>query len=182
MNNLMKAAGFGVLILAVLSCSLAGKLLEKQIDKGFDGHRAGSLWTDVPRMDGLNDSPTEDLPVTVKLVLHTFVNMVLNSDKDSKQVSTDWIIYNYKGSETDIKNFYTAEKMKSGGNWGLPEGATSPCIDGREKGMYGDVCLFQKVENGRQEGLIIFALPTQEKDKPTFVYFFRVDTAADQPK
>ncbi|MEP6945812.1 MAG: hypothetical protein ABJA02_07840 [Acidobacteriota bacterium] len=179
MNYIYKAAGFGVLIIAVLSCSLAGKLVEKGLDKGLNTKRAGSLWSDVPQMDGLNDSPTEDLPMTIKLVLHTFVDMVLNSDKNSQSVSTDWIIYNYKGSETDIKNFYTPAKMLSSGGWHLPEGMETSCFDGKEKGLYGDVCLYQKVEDGKQKGLIIVALPTKEEKTPVFVYFLRAETVAE---
>ena len=183
MKNLFKAAAFAVLFLAVLSCGLVGKLAEKGLDKGLNTQRASSLWTDVPKMDGLNDSPTEDLPITVKLVLHTFVNMVLNSDKNSKQhVSTDWIFYKYKGGDGDIKNFYTPDKMKSAGQWNLVEGMKIPCIDGSEQGLPGNVCLYQKSENGQQKGLIILALPTQDKDKdvaPVFVYFFRAEMEAD---
>lgn len=179
MRNIIKAGGFITLILAVLSCSLAGKLAEKGLDKGLNTQRVGSLWSDVPPMDGLNDSPTDDLPLTVKLVLHTFVNMVLNSDKTSKNVSTDWIFYKYKGSQSDIKSFYTPERMKSSGNWELADGMKSPCIDGSEKGLPGNVCLFQKTEDGKQKGLIILALPVQDKDVPYFVYFFRAEMDTD---
>ena len=68
MKAISKALGFVVLTLAVLSCSMIGKLAEKQLDKGLSTQKADSLWSDVPRMDGLNDSPTEDLPLTIKLV------------------------------------------------------------------------------------------------------------------
>jgi hypothetical protein len=179
MKHITKAAAFAVLITAVLSCSLAGKLVEKGIDKGLNTERANALWADVPLMAGLVDSPTEELPVTIKLALHTFVDMVLHADKNSKSVSTDWIFYKYNGSETDIKNFYTAARMKDSGNWSLPEGMETACFDGKEKGLYGDVCLYQKRENGRQMGLIIVALPTKEPDTPTFVYFLRADTVAE---
>jgi len=183
MKNIASAAGFAVLMLSVLSCGLVGNLAQKGLDKELNTQRASSLWSDVPRMDGLNDSPTEDLPITIKLVLHTFVNMVLNSDKDQKKhVSTDWIFYKYNGSETDIKNFYTPEKMKSSGNWSLPQDMKSACMDGKEKGLPGEVCLYQKTENGKQQGLIIIALPTQEKDVPVFVYFLRAETDADAPQ
>jgi hypothetical protein len=181
MKHIAKAAGFAVLMIAVLSCSLAGKLAQKGLDKGLNTHRADSLWDDVPRMDGLNDSPTEDLPVTIKLVLHTFVNMVLNSDKNSKPVSTDWIFFKYNGSESDIENFYTPAKMNSSGNWSLPENMKSACIDGKEKGLPGSACLYQKAEDGKQKGLIIITLPTQEPKAPVFVYFLRAETTADAP-
>ena len=81
MKNIASAAGFAILMFSVLSCGLVGNLAQKGLDKELNTKRADSLWSDVPRMDGLNDSPTEDLPITIKLVLHTFVNMVLNSDK-----------------------------------------------------------------------------------------------------
>lgn len=181
MKNIIAIAAFCVLIFYVMSCGLAGKLLNKGLDKELNTQRVGSLWSDVPRMDGLNDSPTEDLPVTIKLVLHSFVNMVLNSDKDQKKhVSTDWIFFKYKGSDTDIQNFYTPEQMKSSGNWSLPQDMKSACMDGKDKGLPGDVCLYKKTENGKQQGLIIVALPTNEKDVPVFVYFLRAETEADQ--
>jgi hypothetical protein len=183
MKNITAFLVFSILLAAVLSCSLAGKLAEKGLDKALNTQRVGSLWTDVPRMDGLNDSPTDDLPVTIKLALHAFVDMVLNSDKNQKKhVSTDWIFFKYQGGETDINNFYTLDKMKSSGNWSLPEGMKTACMDGKDKGIPGDVCLYQKTENGKQQGLIIIALPTQEKDTPVFVYFLRAETEADQAK
>jgi len=182
MKLIARSLGFVILIGAVLGCSMIGKIAEKQLDKGLSTQKADSLWTDVPRMDGLNDSPTEDLPLTIKLVMHGFVNMVLNSDKEnSKNVTTDWIFFNYKGSTSDAKDFYTTDKMKSFGNWSLPEGMKSPCLNGKDKGIDGDVCLFQKMENGRQQGLIIIALPVKEKDVPVFVYFLRAEADADSP-
>ena len=180
MKNLTKAGGFIVLILAVLSCSMVGKLAEKQLDKGLNTQKADSLWSDVPRMDGLNDSPTEDLPLTIKLALHGFVNLALNSDKNSKGVSTDWIFFRYKGGPSDVTSFYTADKMKSSGNWNLPKDMKEPCLSGKDKGVDGDICLFQKEEDGKQKGLIIIALPTKEKDSPVFVYFLRAEADADQ--
>ena len=183
MKNITAILAFSVLIVFVMSCGLAGRLAEKGIDKALNTQRVGSLWSDVPRMDGLNDSPTEDLRVTIKLVMHAFVNMVLNSDKDQKKhVSIDWIFFKYQGSETDIKSFYTPEKMKSNGNWSLPEKMKSACMDGKEKGLPGDVCLYQKTENGKQHGLIMIAQRTDEKDAPVLVYFLRAETEADQAK
>ncbi|MBX3281265.1 MAG: hypothetical protein KF756_02190 [Acidobacteria bacterium] len=179
MKHTTKFAGFAILVLAALSCSYARRAVEKKVESGLNTHRVGSMWDDVPKMDGLDDSPTEDLPLSINLVLHGFVNLVLHSDEKSQSATTDWILYKYAGSSTDIDNFYTLDKMKAAGNWSLPEGMTSPCFDGAEKGLYGDACVFQKVENGKQMGIIILALPTKEKDIPTFVYFLRAETEAD---
>jgi len=183
MKFIAKSACFGILFLVVMSCSLVGKLAEKGLDKELNTKRADALWTDVPKMDGLDDSPTEDLPITIKLVLHTFVNMVLNSDKDQKKhVSTDWIFYDYKGGEADIKNFYTPEKMKASGNWSLVQDMQTPCREGKDENIPGEVCLYQKSENGKQEGIIILALPTKDPKTPVFVYFIRAETDADDPQ
>lgn len=179
MKHIVKLASFAILMFAILSCSLAGRMVEKGLDKGMNTQRASALWSDVPRMDGLDDSPTEDLPLAVKLALHGFVNMVLNSDKNSKDASSDWIIYKYKGGTSDIRNFYSPEKMKSTGNWSLPQDMKSPCLSGSDKGLDGDVCLYQKSEDGKQKGLIIIALPTKEKDVPVFVYFLRAEANAE---
>src|SRR5947209_2695569 len=108
-----------------------------------------------------------------------FVNMVLNSDKNPKNASADWIIYNYKGGPSDVTNFYTADKMKGGGDWSLPKDMKEPCLSGKDKGVDGDICLFQKEEGGRQKALIIISLPTKEKDVPVFVYFLRAEADAD---
>jgi hypothetical protein len=183
MKTIARSLGFVILIAAALGCSMIGRLAEKQIDKGLSTQKADSLWSDVPRMDGLNDSPMDDLPLAVKLVMHGFVNLALNSDKkNSKNLTTDWIFFDYKGGASDATGFYTAEKMKSFGNWSLPEGMPSPCLNGKDKGIDGDVCLFQKTENGRQHGLIIISLPAKEKDVPVFVYFLRAEADADSPK
>ncbi len=179
MKTITTSLGFLVLIMAVAGCSMIGKLAEKGLDKGLNTQKADSLWPDVPRMDGLNDSPSEDLPLTIKLALHGFVNLVLNSDKSSKGVSTDWILFKYKGTPSDVTSFYTADKMKSDGNWSLPKDMKEPCLSGKDKGVDGDICLYQKVEDGKQKGIIIIALPTKEKDVPVFVYFLRAETDAD---
>ncbi|MBV9242998.1 MAG: hypothetical protein JO314_13420 [Acidobacteria bacterium] len=179
MKVVTKVLGFVILIVAVLGCSMIGKIAEKQIDKGLNMQRTDALWPDVPRMDGLNDSPTEDLPLAVKLIIRGFVNMALNSDKNPKNASADWILFNYKGGASDIRDFYTADKMKSDGNWDIPKDMKDPCLAAKDKGVDGDICVFQKTENGRQKGIIIMALPTKEKDIPVFVYFLRAEADAD---
>lgn len=183
MKYVTKFAGIGVLFLAVISCSLAGRLAEKGLDKTLNAKRVDSLWSDVPRMDGLNVSPTEEMPLAAKLAMHTLVNLVLNSDKDQKQhVSTDWIFFEYDGKGSDIESFYTPERMKSGGNWQLLQGMQSPCMDGTENGITGEACLYQKQENGKQEGMIILAMPSNDPKMPGLVCFFRAKTEAEAPQ
>lgn len=174
MKHVTRSASFGVLLLAVLSCSLAGRFAKQQISKTLNTKRADSLWSDVPRMDGLDDSPSEDLPVAVQLALHAYVDLILNSDKSQKeQISSDWILFEYNGKATDLTNFYNPERMKTAGNWILPEDMKTPCMDAEDKGFPGSACVYRKVGNDSHEGLIILALQPKENEKTAFVYFLR---------
>jgi len=174
MKFITRSAGFGVLLLAVLSCSLAGRMAKKGLEKSMNSKRAEALWSDVPRMDGLDDSPSEDLPVAVQFILHAYVDLVLNSDKDQKEhITSDWILFQYNGKATDLTNFYNADRMKSAGNWTLLEDMKTPCVDAEDKGFPGSACLYRKEENGTHEGLIILALQPKENEKTAFVYFLR---------
>ena len=195
MKVISKALGAIVLIFAVLSCSSIGRLAEKQVakqlDKGMKTNKVDSLWQDVPKMDGLGESLNDQLPLAVNVILRGFVNLVfagMNADdknKDGKQehnpVTVDFIFFNYKGTDIDIDKFYTAERMKAAGNWDLKEGMDKPCLDGGAEGAMGHACIFQKLENGKQQGLIILYVPNSDKNKkdtdPTaFIYFFRAST------
>jgi len=185
MKDLMKASGFAILILAVMSCGLAGKLVEKGLDPSLDTKRASSLWSDVPRMDGFNDSLEDDMPIAAKLAMHAFVNLMFRGmekgDKNDSHLKADWILFNTKVNEADIKNFYTIDRMKSEGNWSLVKGMESPCKDGKAEGFSGEACLFQKTEDGKQMGMIILAMPNDTSDKSGLqgaVYFIRAEVDA----
>jgi hypothetical protein len=182
MKNIIKASGLIVLIFAVLSCSYIGRMAEKQVEKqlgnGMNTNKVDSLWPDVPKMDGLGESLNDQMPVTVNIVMHTFVNLLLGSmaKQENNHINVGFIFYRYQGSDTDIDKFYTAEKMKSSGNWSLKDGMTSPCLDAGANDTVGHACIFQKLENGQQQGLIILSIPAKEKDASALIYFFRATT------
>jgi len=174
MKNISIIFVLGILMFTALGCGMVGKIAEKSMDIP----RADSLWPDVPRMDGLDPSQT-DMPLPLKVFIKTVLNNAWRADnsKDPKPVSTDFIVFGYNGKPDDVKNFYTADKMHSIGRW--ETGDSQMCIDESNKGLNANVCLYKKIENGKQEGLAIIALPTEEKNIPTFVYFIRLETEAD---
>ena len=174
MKSTTTAVVFIIFVFAVISCNLAGKL----IDTGTDMPRASELWSDVPRMDGLSPSDIEP-PLAIKLIMRTVLNNLWRLNKegeDKTPVSGDWIAFTHSGPPSDVQNFYTNDRMTSFGNW--EESKKSTCVDGKDKGIDGVLCVFQKVADKKQIGLAIIA-GQDEKTKQTTVFFLRLEQDAD---
>jgi len=170
MNRTTMVVVFCVFAFLVISCSLAGKL----IDTGPEMTRTSELWSDVPRMDGLSPSEME-LPPTIKLLMRTALNNLwrLNKEGEDKTPATgDWIVFTLNGPPTDVKNFYTNERMTSFGQWEASKQST--CLDGKDKGIDGILCVFQKAANKKQIGLAIIAVQ-DDKTKQTGVFYLRIE-------
>jgi hypothetical protein len=170
MKGISKVVIFILFAFAVISCSLAGKL----IDSGPDMARATELWPDVPRMDGLSSSDVEP-PLAIKLVMRTVLNNLwrLNKDgEDKTPASGDWIVFTRNGPPNKVQNFYTNERMTSFGNWEASKNST--CIDGKDKGIDGVLCVFQKIADRKQIGLAIIA-GQDEKSGQTTVFYLRLE-------
>jgi hypothetical protein len=174
MNNITTVAVFCVFGLAVMSCSLAGKF----IGGGPDMTRANELWSDVPRMDGLSPSDME-LPLTIKLIMRTTLNNLWRLNKegeDKTPVNGDWIVFTLNGTQTDVQNFYTNARMTSFGKWEATKEST--CLDGKENGINGAMCLFQKIADKKEIMLAIIAMQ-DDKSKQTNVFYLRLEKDAD---
>src|SRR5215813_3871292 len=174
MKSTTTAVVFIIFVFAVISCNLAGKL----IDTGTDMPRASELWSDVPRMDGLSPSDIEP-PLAIKLIMRTVLNNLWRMNKegeDKTPVSGDWIAFTHSGPPADVQSIYTNDRMTSFGNWEASKKST--CIDGKDKGIDGVLCVFQKVADKKQVGLAIIA-GQDEKTKQTTVFFLRLEQDAD---
>ncbi len=175
MNRITTVGVFCVFTFAVMSCSLAGKF----IDNGPDMTRANELWSDVPRMDGLAPSEME-LPATMKFIMRTVLDNLwrLNKDgEDKTPVKGDWIVFTLNGSPPDVRNFYTNERMTSFGKWEPAKEST--CFDGKDKGVDGVLCVFQKFADKKEIELAIVAAQ-DPKTKQTNVFFLRLERDADR--
>jgi hypothetical protein len=174
MKSTATAIAFVILLFAIISCNLAGKL----INTGQDMPRASELWSDVPRMDGLSPSDVEP-PLAIKLIMRTVLNNLWRLNKegeDKTPVNGDWITFTHNGPPADIKNFHTSERMTSFGNWEASKEST--CIDGKDKGIDGVLCVFQKIADKKQIGLAIVA-GQDEKTKQTTVFYLRLEQDAE---
>lgn len=174
MKSISSAISVGVLIFVVMSCNLA----EKFVPGGTDMNKTAELWSDVPRMDGLAHSDME-LPLAMKILIRTALNNLwrLNKEGEDKTPATgDWIVFTSDGKPLDVQNFYTNARMTSFGNWEASKKST--CIDGKDKGIDGVLCVFEKTADKKQIGLAIVAMP-DDKTKHTNIFFLRVEKPAD---
>lgn len=168
MNKFHTCVAIGLLLFVVLSCGLADRFTG-----GDKLTRTEGLWSDVPQMDGMMRSDLE-LPFTIKLLMRTALNNLwrLNKEGEDKTPATgDWAAYQTDRTPADLRDFYTNERMSGFGNWDPSEKST--CIDGKDKGIEGVICVFNKTVDTNDIGLAIIATPG-EKIK-TNVFFIRVE-------
>ena len=176
MNKLMSLA---LLLALVLGCRTLSTLT------GSDTNlkKVGDLWSDVPRMDGLVSSEA-DMPMFIKILMRTALNNLyrLNSNNEDKTPATgDWAVFSTAKTSDDVRNFYTNERMTTFGNWEANKNST--CLDGKQQGFSGVMCVFGKTVNNKFIGLMIIATP-DEKKKDTTLFFVRVEreeTPGKQP-
>jgi hypothetical protein len=125
-------------------------------------------------MDGLV-SIEADMPMFVKILMRTALNNLyrLNANGEDKTPSTgDWAVFSVPKTPDDVKNFYTNERMTSFGKWDASKNST--CLDGKQQGFSGVMCVFGKNVNNTFIGLLIIATP-DEKKKDTNIFFVRVE-------
>ena len=162
-----------ILVLVALSCNLADRLA------GGDQNlkRTNELWSDVPRIDGLEPSDME-MPFAIKVLMRTVLNNLwrLNDEgEDKTPVEGDWIVFTTSKTPLDVQGFYTNERMTSFGNWEASKKST--CLDGKESSIDGAMCLFEKVENGRAVMLAVVAMK-DDSTKKTNLFYLRLQQDA----
>ncbi len=163
-----------IAVIALSLCVVACSTIVDRIAGGQDMKRVNELWTDVPKMDGLNASDLE-MPAATKLILRTILGNLgrLNKEGEPQQTgSIDWLAYTTTKTPDEVSAFYTNDKMAAFGNWDTSKEST--CISGKDKGVGGVFCVFQKKMNGRQAGLVIVAAE-DEKTKQTNLFFVRIE-------
>ena len=146
-----------------LGCGMAGGLVESMTGGGGGGNR--ELWSDVPKMDGLNRAD-EGLPLTARLAIQA----IFPGD-------IDYLAFSTSQTPADVQAFYTVDSMNSAG-W---EGDEMGCVGEGSAEMagatgVGAVCFFTKQEGDKSWALAIVAAP-HEGSTNTDVFFARVDVS-----
>jgi len=168
-----------ILCLAVIAC----KTIAERATGSDKMAKAGELWSDVPRMDGMQVSDLE-LPWAVKLLMKTALNNLWRLNKegeDKTPAEGDWIAFTVAGTPTDVQDFYTKDRMSSFGNWESDKDDKN-CVgannDGAAKGL---MCVFKKTEGGRDKLLAIWAGADDAK-KQTTLFYLRIEKPVDKTK
>ena len=149
-----------LLLSVVVSCRMVETLT--------GGEKAGtvsSLWPDVPAFEGATKADLQ-IPLGPRLILRA-----------AMQGKISFIAFATTKTAQDVKDFYTADRMKAAG-WTAHE---KGCIgDTEDKKNQGAVCIFQRKDGDKQEGLAII-VGENEKTKQTDIFYARIDMTQPTP-
>src|SRR4029078_7225253 len=115
MNRLLALISCSILLFAITSC----RTMKTITGSDTELKKVGTLWSDVPKMEGLTSSES-DMPLFVKLLMRTALNNLyrLNKEGEDKTPSTgDWAAFTTTQSPQDVQNFYFNDRMTSFANW-----------------------------------------------------------------
>jgi hypothetical protein len=118
-----------------------------------------ALWPDVPPLAGATKTDLA-LPLGARMMIRA-----------AMQGKVNFIAFTTEKSAQEVQDFYTKERMKSAG-WGANDRG---CIsDSEDEKSQGAVCLFNRQDGGKKEGLAI-VLAHDDKSKQTDIFYARVD-------
>jgi len=142
---------------------------------GGDNFKAvGSLWSDVPAMDGLGKPIDTELPTSIKLFMRTGLNLMMKGMGEGAP-TWDWLMFTTAKTPDDIRSFYTTTRMAAPPyNWASD---ASGCVSGDQIGQGGVFCAFTKEQGDKQIGVLIIATQ-DEQTKETSVFFLRGESTA----
>jgi hypothetical protein len=147
-----------LVILLLLSVGLSCKLSERLMGDKNAG-TVSSLWPDVPPFTGATKTDME-IPLGARLLIRTMSQGKLN-----------FISFRTDKPAQEVKDFYSKDRMKAVGWNADDKGCTGDTEDTKN---HGAVCLFQRKDGGKQEGLAII-VAQDEKLPETNIFYARID-------
>jgi len=132
------------------------------------GEKAGtvsSLWPDVPPFPQATKSDLA-IPLGARLMLRAAMQGKIN-----------FIAFTTPKSAQEVKDFYTVDIMKSAGWTPSQKGCLGDTEDQKNQGA---VCLYQRQDAGKKEGLAII-VAEDEKTKQTNIFYARIDLTEPTP-
>jgi hypothetical protein len=149
----------GLLLAACLSC--------RMIDTMSGSGKAGTvdaLWDDVPPVTGATKSDMA-LPLGARLAIRAVWNGKVN-----------FISFKTTQSPQAVEGFYSNDRMKAAG-WTPNDRGCINDTDAKEN--QGAVCLFDRKDGDKREGLAI-VLAQDQKSKETDIFYARVDLTPEK--
>ena len=149
-----------VIVGAVVSCRMVESLT--------GGEKAGtvnSLWPDVPAFAGATKADLA-IPLGVRLMLRAAMQGKIN-----------FIAFTTPSSAQEVKDFYTVDLMKSAGWTPNQPGCFGDTEDQKSEGA---VCLYERKDGDKREGLAIIVAEDKKK-KETNIFYARIDLTEPSP-
>jgi hypothetical protein len=138
----------------VVSCKLSERLMG---DK--NAGTVSNLWPDVPPFAGATKTDME-IPLGARLLIRTMFQGKIN-----------FISFRTDKPAQEVKDFYSKDRMKAAGWTADEKGCTGDTEDTKN---HGAICLYQKKEAGKDEGLAII-VAQDEKLPETNIFYARID-------
>jgi len=150
-------------------CLLLGVVVScRMVETLTGGEKSGTvsnLWPDVPPFDGATKTDLQ-IPLGARLALRVAMQGKIN-----------FISFTTTRTAQDVKDFYNADRMKAAG-WTPNE---KGCIgDTEDQKNQGAVCLFQRKDGEKKDGLAIITAE-DTKTKQTDIFYARIDLTEPSP-
>ena len=156
-----------VLLMAALGCGVLDTVVNQAVSGGKPAGTVADLWTDVPKMDGMN-KVNMDLPVAAQLAI-----------KAMTQGNFDFIAYTTSKTSQDVVNYYTTDRMKSAG-WDSQDTGGCTASSDTSSGA-GGICVFSQTGGSKNNALMI-VIAQDASTKQTQLFFIRVTDTATPTK
>ena len=148
-----------LLVLAALGCGVLDTVVNQAVSGGKPAGTVADLWTDVPKMDGMNKVDMQ-LPIAAQLAI-----------KAITQGNFDFIAFTTNKTPQDVVNYYTADRMKSAGWDSQDSGGCTASSDPTAGG--GGICVFSQTAGNKNNALMI-VIAQDSSSKQTQLFFVRV--------
>ncbi len=154
-----------VAMFSLMGCGMLNSLLGTSSSSGT----VASLWSDVPPLQSATKTNLE-MPLAFRLMIQaTFRGGI------------DYIAYTTSQTPDEVRNFYSAERMKSDGwqtaDLGGNQGGEQSCVgDQQGAGSSGELCLFAK-QDGNKEVLLAIVVAEDAQTKNADVFYARIDAS-----
>lgn len=155
--------------ISILSCLLILTVCSscRMFDNLTSGGKAGTvsaLWPDVPPIPSATKTDLA-MPLAARMMIRA-----------AMQGKVSFIAFTSDKSAREVQEFYSKERMKTAG-WIANERG---CIgDTEDKESDGAICLFNRQDGAKKEGLAI-VLANDKKSKQADIFYARIDLTEEK--
>jgi hypothetical protein len=155
----MKASASILALTLILGVGISCKLSERLVGDKNSG-TVSELWSDVPPFQGAT-KVDQEIPLGARLMVRAMT-----------RGKVGFISFRTNKSAQEVKDFYSADRMKTAGWTADDKGCVGDTEDTKN---HGAVCVFTRRDSGKEETLAII-VAQDEKLPDTNIFYARVVT------